>query len=84
MRQDEVLEILVSHIYEILPYVQGRPIEITDDLESLGADSVERAEIVMMTMESLSLNNPRVDFAGTRNLGELADRFAEKLEQAHE
>ncbi|NEQ16370.1 MAG: acyl carrier protein, partial [Moorea sp. SIO3E2] len=47
--------------------------------KKLGIDSVNRAEIIMMVMEDLSLNIPRIELAGAKNIGELADLFAAKL-----
>ncbi|NEP87500.1 MAG: hypothetical protein F6K18_12050 [Okeania sp. SIO2C2] len=42
-------------------------------------DSVNRAEIIMMVIEELSLNIPRIELARANSIGELADLFAAKL-----
>ncbi len=47
-------------------------------LKDLGADSMDRADIVMMTMESLSQRIPLIELAGLTNIGELVDAFHEK------
>jgi polyketide biosynthesis acyl carrier protein len=80
MNKEQIFDIIKTYICEIAPELKKVPISTTDSLKNLGIDSVSRAEIVMMVMEDLSLNIPRIELAGAKNLGELADIFAEKLE----
>ncbi len=42
-------------------------------MKDLGANSLDRFEIIEMVMESLSLQIPRVKVFGAKNIGELAD-----------
>jgi polyketide biosynthesis acyl carrier protein len=80
MNKEQIFNIIKKHTCEIAAELEKEPISPTDSLKNLGIDSVNRAEIIMMVMEDLSLNIPRIELAGANNIGELADIFAEKLE----
>ncbi|MEM1168620.1 MAG: acyl carrier protein [Cyanobacteria bacterium P01_H01_bin.35] len=79
MDKEKILKLIKKHTREIAPELEEAPLEPTDSLKNLGIDSVSRAEILMMVMEDLSLNIPRIELAGANNIGELADLFAAKL-----
>ena len=79
MDKDKILSLIRKHTREVAPELEDAPLEATDSLKTLGVDSVNRAEILMMVMEDLSLNVPRVELAGAQNIGELADLFVAKL-----
>ncbi|NEQ41969.1 MAG: acyl carrier protein [Okeania sp. SIO3I5] len=79
MSKEKVLKLIRKYTREVAPELEEAPLEPTDSLKSLGIDSVNRAEIIMMVMEDLSLNIPRIELAGANNIGELADLFAAKL-----
>ncbi|QUH28458.1 acyl carrier protein [Vallitalea guaymasensis] len=80
MNKEQILEIISRNIGEVLPDLEGYQAKPSDKLVDLGANSVDRAEIVMMTMEELSLNIPRVELFGVSNIGELAEVIYEKLQ----
>jgi polyketide biosynthesis acyl carrier protein len=73
MNKEDIFELIVRHTYEVIPELEGHLIKPSDRLAELGANSVDRAEIVAMTMESLALQIPRVELFGAKNIGELAD-----------
>ncbi|MHB0879976.1 acyl carrier protein [Paenibacillus sp. SEL1] len=79
MHKEEVFDIVKRCICEVLPELQDHTFEYGDRLVDLGADSVDRAEIVNKTMETLSLNIPRVELSGMKNIGELTDALYAKL-----
>jgi polyketide biosynthesis acyl carrier protein len=56
----------------VLPDLESRELSPQDSLRDLGANSIDRSEIIMMTLEALRLRVPLVDLAGARNMGELA------------
>ena len=80
MSEEEIFELIVRHTGEVIPELENHAFQPSDRLKDLGANSVDRAEIVMMTMESLSLQIPRVELSGMRNIGELAHVLHEKSE----
>jgi len=78
MQKEEIFELIVRHTREVIPELESHVFKPSERLKDLGANSVDRAEIVMMIMESLSLQIPRIELSGTKNIGELADVLHEK------
>lgn len=72
MNQEEIFEIIVNHVREVLPELEGHSFQQTDSLRTLGANSVDRADILMMTLETLALNIPLHEMAKAENIGDLA------------
>jgi polyketide biosynthesis acyl carrier protein len=82
MNKQRIFELIVLHSREVLPDLEGRHIQYGDSLKALGANSIDRSEIVMMTLSSLSANIPLMEFARAENIGGLVDIFHGKLEVA--
>lgn len=82
MQSDELLALIASRTCAVLPALEGHSFRRSDRLQDLGADSVDRAEILMLVLESLSLQIPRIELFGPKNIGELADLLHEKLRAA--
>jgi polyketide biosynthesis acyl carrier protein len=80
MNVNQIFELIVKHTCEIIPELEGHNFQFDNRLADLGANSVDRAEIVTMTMESLSLSIPRTELFGATNMGTLAEVFYEKLQ----
>lgn len=79
MNDEKILELIVSNIKEVKPGLDTYVFKASDSLANLGADSVERSEIIMMTLEKLDLRIPLVETFGPANIGELAQLFREKM-----
>jgi polyketide biosynthesis acyl carrier protein len=82
MSKDDIFKLLIRNICEVLPDLEGHDFKPDDRLADLGANSVDRADIVMMTMEALSLQIPRVELFGAKNIGELTNVLYEKLQSS--
>lgn len=78
MTKNEIFQVIVGHCQEVLPELKGHMFQAHERLSDIGANSIDRAEIIAMTMESLSLNIPRVELFGAKNIGELVDVFYDK------
>lgn len=78
----EILDVIARHTREILPGLDAHSFTATDRLTDLGANSVDRAEIAMLVQESLGLSLSRVELHGPTNIGELADLFLLKINNA--
>lgn len=76
--KEQVFNTIVQQTLEVLPDLEGRNFSITDSLRDLGANSIDRSEIIMMTMEELELNIPMIHMAKAENMGELAAIMVEK------
>ncbi|MFD0727077.1 acyl carrier protein [Lysobacter brunescens] len=72
MNVQDIFDILAGHTREIVPGLESHPFQFSDSLRALGANSIDRSEIIMMTLESLSLSIPLIDLAKAENMGELA------------
>lgn len=72
MNQEDIFSIIVRHVREVVPGLESYAFKTTDSLKALGANSVDRADIIMMTLESLALNIPLVEMARAENIGDLA------------
>jgi polyketide biosynthesis acyl carrier protein len=69
---ESIFDELVRQTVNILPDLRRDGIVSQDSLKSLGANSMDRADIIMMTLEQLELKTPLAEFATASNLGELA------------
>ncbi len=72
MKKEDIFEVIVRHTREVIPGLEEHAFHESDSLKTLGANSVDRADIIMMTLESLSLNVPLIDMAKAENIGEMA------------
>ena len=80
MNRDEIFNIIVEHICEVLPKLENYNFQYDNQLSALGANSIDRADIVIMTLESLSLRMPLTETLKASNIGQLADLLYEKLQ----
>jgi polyketide biosynthesis acyl carrier protein len=81
MTEEDVLRVIIGNICDVLPDLKGRELVPQDSLRDLGANSTDRSEIVMLTLEALSLQISLVETFGPANIGELSQLLHEKLER---
>jgi polyketide biosynthesis acyl carrier protein len=79
MTLEEIFATIVGHTREILPGLDDHAFQFSDSLRELGANSIDRSEVVMLTLESLSLKAPMIEFAKAENMGELATLLHARL-----
>lgn len=79
MTMQEIVDIIARHTREVLPGLEDRDIQPTDSLRGLGANSVDRSDIIMATLETLSIRIPLIEMAKAQNIGELAGIIHAKL-----
>ena len=79
MNKEQIFEIITQHACEVIPRLKEHSFQLTDALKDLGANSIDRSEIIMMTLESLSLNIPLIEIVRAENIGELASILHEKF-----
>lgn len=72
MDRNSILAIIIEKIRLVVPDLEGRAIRPDMALADLGLDSVERHEVVVLTLEAMALDMPLVQLRGPRNIGELA------------
>lgn len=77
MLKQEVFEAVKSAILEVLPDLKPELISIEKQLKDLGANSIDRMEVVTLSMETLGLKLPMMTFAKVHNIEGLVNVLAE-------
>jgi polyketide biosynthesis acyl carrier protein len=77
--RDFILGVIVEKVRLVVPELQQADIGPSAVLSDLGLDSVERHEVVILTIEAIGLDLPLVQLHGPRNIGELATLLHAKL-----
>jgi polyketide biosynthesis acyl carrier protein len=72
MNQTEILGVIIGYLREVLPQLADRPIQPGFSMRDLGANSIDRSEVIMLTLERLNLKIPLVELASAGNIGALA------------
>ena len=80
MEKEQIFAVIKKNLIEILPELANREIKVNDSLRELGANSVDRAEILIKSLAELQLKAPLIDFANAKNIEELISIFIEKLQ----
>lgn len=80
MNKENIYQLIVQNICEVIPDLEGHKFKPDDKMVELGANSIDRVEIITMVMDALSLKIPRIDLAKAKNIGELAEVLYEKLQ----
>ncbi|MGP3689751.1 phosphopantetheine-binding protein [Streptomyces sp. IBSNAI002] len=68
-----VLETLRRHIVAVVPEVDPAQVGRNVSMADLGCNSIDRAEVVTLTLEELRLDVPVAEFQGLPDLGALVD-----------
>jgi polyketide biosynthesis acyl carrier protein len=69
--QTNILNIIRHSVQDVMPNVASEQIILTNSLKDLGANSIDRAEIIMLTLRELKLKVPLMTFAVAKNIGDL-------------
>lgn len=75
MDKAHIFSTLKKSIAEILTDLDTNAITTQESLRDLGLNSVDRADVLLQTMESLQMNVPMMEFAAAQNIGEIVDVF---------
>ena len=78
MTQELILEIIKNRISTILPDVDVTKVNKEQTLKELGANSIDRMEVITAVMEELDVSVPLVEIAPYKEVGELAGFFLKK------
>lgn len=73
MDTTSILAIITENIRAVVPDLSETSITASDTMSQLGLDSVERQEVVMLTLEAIGLEIPLVQLRGPRTIGDLAE-----------
>jgi polyketide biosynthesis acyl carrier protein len=76
MNEDKVFEAVRRNVATVVPELDPESISIEDALADLGCTSVDRADVVALTMEELGISVPVREFEGVRNIRSLVNVLA--------
>jgi polyketide biosynthesis acyl carrier protein len=71
--KDAVFEVVKGVVLETLPHLSPDDVLAHKSLVDLGANSLDRMEVVTLSMQELGLKLPLMTFAGVSNLQGLVD-----------
>lgn len=77
MAKEKVYEVVRNVIMEVLPDLKPEMISVEKNLKELGANSIDRMEVVTLSMEALDLKLPLMSFAAVNNIEGLVNVLAE-------
>jgi len=77
MEKENIFLVVKNVIAEVLPDVDPESVDIGQNLKALGANSIERTEIVVLLMEQLGIKLPLVSFGKVENIEGMVDVFLE-------
>ena len=79
MNKHEVFELVKRNILEVLPDVDEMKVIPDVSMRDLGANSIDRADILILTMEALRLKFPLAELGPVKDLRGLVDFLHGKL-----
>jgi len=71
--QQEIFEVVKQNTIKVLMDVDPSLVTLDTSLTELGANSIDRVEVVMYSMEQLGIEVPRTEFRGVRDIRTLVD-----------
>ena len=78
MTKTEIFQIIKKNILTVLPSISPDIISADKYLKELGANSIDRMEIVTLTLEDLELKVPLVEIGELKGIQGLIDYLYEK------
>lgn len=77
----EKLEAIIrENLIEIIPELEGEEFANDEKFVDLGANSLDRGELITLTLETIELEVSRIEFVKATTISELASLIAEKRE----
>ena len=77
MEKNKIYNTIIKNSYEVLEGMEDENITGDNNFLEIGANSIDRAEIINLTLEYLELDVPRVGLAKANNINELVDAIYE-------
>lgn len=82
MTKNEIFEVVRRNLVEILPELEQVHIDPQQSMKDLGANSIDRADVVVQSMEELNLKFPLHELGGVENIQGLIDFFHGQSQKA--
>ena len=75
--------VLQNAITEIFPHLTPQELQGDASLKELGANSIDRAEIIMITLSQLQLKIPMMNFANAKNIRDILSILEREYQLVH-
>lgn len=72
MKKSELIHLIKENLFQIIPEVEGSNFTLDDNFVQMGLNSIDRGELITLTLERLQLDVSRVKFASAQTINELA------------
>lgn len=79
MNKSEVFEVIKENIMEILPDIEESDITVENSLKKLGANSIDRMDIIVDTMSALKVKVSMVEFGKANCIGDIITIICEHM-----
>lgn len=83
MTREKIFQTIKQNTLEILPNLSHQEVTIQKRLKDLGANSVDRMEIITMTLEALEIKVPLIDLGQATNIEGLVDILYKKNQKIY-
>jgi polyketide biosynthesis acyl carrier protein len=82
MDKIQIFDILKANALSVLPHLDEAIVTENASLRALGANSMDRAEIIMMTLQDINLRAPMMDFASATNIDGICRIMEKKVDNS--
>jgi len=80
MDKEKIFSILKKTVCDIMTGLEESHVQMQESLKNLGTNSLDRADILMQTMEELDVKIPMIEFASSQNIADIVDVFTRHFE----
>lgn len=77
--KEEIFELLKSNLLEIVPDIDPDQVQPAASMKDLGANSIDRVDVILQTVEALGLKFPLHELGELKNLQALVDNLHGRL-----
>ncbi len=77
--KEEIFELLKSNLLEIVPEIHPDQVQPVVSMKDLGANSIDRVDVILQTMEALELKFPLHELGELTNMQALVDNLHGRL-----
>lgn len=75
---EKIVAIIRENLIDIMPELEDQEFSNDETFVDLGTNSIDRADIIAMTLEAIDLEVSRIEFVKAKTINELAGIIAEK------
>lgn len=75
MDKTAIIERIKTNLLDILPDLKEETLDVNERFTNMGANSIDRADLIAMTLEDMDLDIPIFKLAEAKTIDELADQL---------